>query len=43
MVGSDVGRRVLGVEDMHMIRDCAGVMVFRREDIRERLLAGEEA
>lgn len=43
MIGSEVGRQILGVPDMYMIRDCKGVMVFRRETIRQRLLAGEEA
>ena len=43
MIGSQVGRQILGVEDMHMIRDCKGVMVFRRENIRQSLLAGKES
>lgn len=42
MVGSDVGRRVLGVPNMQMVRDCGGVMVFRREDIHQQLLARQQ-
>jgi hypothetical protein len=41
MVGSAYGRSFLGIPDIRMLGDCGGVMVFRREDIRRQLLAGE--